>query len=784
MAKTQHIYINPSVEERFAAALENGRAVFFGAPCGCGKSVTAKKLLEKMVVDVRNAQKDDFLQQPFCNDCQVVLIDHLDCMSPDSRKLLELFIKDHRQPFFVFLSRGTLPGWLMPFEFTGVLTVFTMEDLLLEPFLVKKMLADGGISVGADELSSIMHDTWGFPTYIVIMKRLLIGGEGYNTKVFDNAKMELFRYFDEMVYKKFNETMQRFLLSLAPVEKFSPELAKIISGNAHAGELISELSLHTTILVMDTLGEYSFRKIVRQFIFWKMSEIYTPQELGNLYARAGVYYEMHGDIEHALECAFHGNDHERVSQLLEKQALLHPGVANYYQVEPYYRMLSEKDIGRSPSLMCGMSMLCALTLDFEKSNYWYGRLKEARNAAKRGSSLYRDLCEKVAYLNISLPQFGDQGLAETLKSLYISMKGKAFSVLSFSVTSMLPSIMNGGKDFCDWAKKDDLLYRTMKMPVEAVLGRDGVGLADCSICESKFEKGEDISLRVLNLAARIVEIQNRGTPDIEFAAIGLLAREQTARGKANLAFETVRSIRTKFEKEGNSRFFPNIDALLCRISMRMGDKEAVSKWEREKAPKDLFHLHAMWRYQYLTYAMVLIEKKDYETALLALSPLMKYCTTCMRRMDGLYIKVLAAIIFYRMQDPRWENEIIEAVEISREYSFVRPIAQFGAAVLPLLKECRYDQDPEFLKTIFRAARVEAIYYPSFMKEGQSIIEPLSQSEIQVLKLICENLSNQEISEILNIGVSTVKTHVSHIFQKLGVKKRSDAKTAADTLHLI
>lgn len=105
----------------------------------------------------------------------------------------------------------------------------------------------------------------------------------------------------------------------------------------------------------------------------------------------------------------------------------------------------------------------------------------------------------------------------------------------------------------------------------------------------------------------------------------------------------------------------------------------------------------MWRYQYLTYAMVLIEKKDYETALLALSPLMKYCTTCMRRMDGLYIKVLAAIIFYRMQDPRWENEIIEAVEISREYSFVRPIAQFGAAVLPLLKECRYDQDPEFLK---------------------------------------------------------------------------------------
>ena len=90
---------------------KNGRASFVRR--AVMRKIGNGKKLEKMVVDVRNAQ-DDFLQQPFCNDCQVVLIDHLDCMVAGQPEAAGTFIKDHRR-LFVFLSRGTLPGWLMPF---------------------------------------------------------------------------------------------------------------------------------------------------------------------------------------------------------------------------------------------------------------------------------------------------------------------------------------------------------------------------------------------------------------------------------------------------------------------------------------------------------------------------------------------------------------------------------------------------------------------------------------------------------------------------------------------
>lgn len=64
------------------------------------------------------------------------------------------------------------------------------------------------------------------------------------------------------------------------------------------------------------------------------------------------------------------------------------------------------------------------------------------------------------------------------------------------------------------------------------MGRDSVGLAGCAIAESKFEQGADITARMLALMARLNEIQRTGTPDIEFATLGLLARSQVAAGRA------------------------------------------------------------------------------------------------------------------------------------------------------------------------------------------------------------------------------------------------------------
>jgi LuxR family maltose regulon positive regulatory protein len=65
-----------------------------------------------------------------------------------------------------------------------------------------------------------------------------------------------------------------------------------------------------------------------------------------------------------------------------------------------------------------------------------------------------------------------------------------------------------------------------------------------------------------------------------------------------------------------------------------------------------------------------------------------------------------------------------------------------------------------------------------------LLEPLSQCELEVLRLIAAGLSNQEISERLFLVPGTVKGHNHKIFGKLGVQRRTEAIARARELGLL
>ena len=296
------------------------------------------------------------------------------------------------------------------------------------------------------------------------------GGKPFRQEIAAQARRQVFLYFEAKIYRRFDLPMRRFLLELAPFERFSLELARMVSGDPRAGAMLDRLLSSTTMLRYD-------------------------------------------DARH-----------------------------------------------------CGKTDAAG---------------KQARS--------------RLAWLDIALPQRGVEELAETFPAVFRLMTNKEISLPAFSVTSTLPSVMNGGKDFSEWGRRDELLYQTLRTPVEAVLGKDGVGLADCAIAESRFEKGENISGRMLSLIPRTSEIRQRGTPDIEFAVNALLARSLLSGGQSEDARRTIETLRARFAAEGQERFMPNMDALLCRIALHTGDLDAADGWYRESAPRDPMHVDVMKR---------------------------------------------------------------------------------------------------------------------------------------------------------------------------------------------
>ena len=173
-----------------------------------------------------------------------------------------------------------------------------------------------------------------------------------------------------------------------------------------------------------------------------------------------------------------------------------------------------------------------------------------------------------------------------------------------------------------------------------------------------------------------------------------------------------------------------------------------------------------------------------DAALLTLSPMEPYIQNCARIIDGIHLNVLTAITLHRKRDEQWRGRLTAALDAAAEYSFITTVSMYGAAVLPLLEALDWDGDKAWRKRLMAAVRTQAAFYPHFLEPRLAPGEELTPTELQILHLLCADKSNAEIAQIMDVKLPTAKTYVSHILDKLDVKRRAEARTAAKKLHLV
>jgi LuxR family maltose regulon positive regulatory protein len=153
--------------------------------------------------------------------------------------------------------------------------------------------------------------------------------------------------------------------------------------------------------------------------------------------------------------------------------------------------------------------------------------------------------------------------------------------------------------------------------------------------------------------------------------------------------------------------------------------------------------------------------------------------------------VIGIRIYQALAAPSPDEALIfltEALTLGRPEGWIRRFADEGRLLSPLLRRALSQGiTPEYTAELLRIIEVEELQRtigkaePEFSSATASL---LTKRETEVLRLVAEGLSNDQIANKLSISLSTAKTHVHHLFDKLGAKDRLHTIARAKELKLI
>lgn len=778
--------------KKIRACKSIGNVVYIFGATGYGKTELVRQFLKNKPYFYASCteQSRDFKEAAAAasdkKNPSVVVIDDLHLLQNREKRREVIELTECKDIWLVLISRSSIPSWLIEAYIKRNFILISEEDMALTVADVTDYLEreEKKYSQGDVEYIVTKSEGNGFAVKFALVE--MLNGAAVNSALEKKIVDVFIPLLKEKVLIWLEPEVKELLTKLSLVESFDIGLAKVLTGDKNIDDVINRAEESGNFLHKS--GEsFTINGFMKAALYDELMRCYSREQINGFIRNIALYYEMNGNDAKALEFYASCDDTDKLRDLLVRNAKTNPEMGYFFETRRYYLLLSEKDIESDPWLMISMSLLYSVMMNVEKSEFWYGRLKE-RLAGAKGLEK-REISVGLAYLDIALPHKGSLNTLETIKNQYVLMCEKSAQFPELSVTSNMPSLISGGKDFCEWTKKDKEIARTSGKLLSVFLGSNGKGLINLGLAESFYEKGGD-SYEISSLISKAKNRIETGeiNYNMMFVAIGLQARLFLINGESAEAKELVEGFRGRVAKtKFVYKLDKNIGALLCRISLYEGDFDAVNSWLANEAPdeNEFFVLH---RYQYLTKIRCYIATEKYASALALIDRLSDYAEICDRKYISMELAILKSIIKFRKKSD-WKEEFSAVLRKISEYSFIRIVSEHGAAVYPLLDAVR-DEFPEdgengcFFGKILEETRRISLRYPVYMKTQIANLPSLSETAVNILKMQAEGITLKQIGERLGITERTAKFHAQETYRKLGVNSRTEAILAAKNMNII
>jgi LuxR family maltose regulon positive regulatory protein len=324
------------------------------------------------------------------------------------------------------------------------------------------------------------------------------------------------------------------------------------------------------------------------------------------------------------------------------------------------------------------------------------------------------------------------------------------------------------------------------------------GMADLYVGMSELHRERnDLEAATQHLLTSKELGERAGLPENRYRWRVAMARIREAEGGVDGALDLLQEAEHRYMRG----YFPNvrpIAALKARMWIAQGRLGEALVWAREQGLSAHDDLSYLREFEHITLARVLLaryksdrEERFIHEAMGLLERLLQVAEQCGRMGSVIEILVLQALAHEAQgESPSALVPLERAVALAEPEGYVRVFVDEGRPMAQLLSEAAaHGIMPDYtakLLAVFEAEEQMSAdeSHPPPAPPGQPLVEPLSQRELEVLRLVAQGLSNRQIAERLFLALDTVKGHNRNIFSKLLVRRRTEAVARARELGLL
>jgi LuxR family maltose regulon positive regulatory protein len=652
-------------------------------------------------------------------------------------------------------------------------------------------------------------------------------------------------YLVEEVLQRQPEHIRSFLLQTAILERLSGSLCDAVTGQKDGRGILETLERGNLFVIPldDQRQWYRYHHLFAEVLLAHALEEETGQT-PLLHKRASAWYEQNNLPAEAIRHALAARDFERAAGLIEK---MYPAMDNSFQHTAWLgwvRKLPDEVVRVRPVLSVDYTRALMDIGEFEAGKPWLQSAEQWLEGSADGMVVtddeqFRILPGMIALARSSLAQFqGDiEGTVKYAElALELSPEEDHINHAMAAVTLGTAYWERGDLDGAEKALSVWINY-CQKVGNITFAVATGAYLAGITVAQGRLREAERIYKQSIQFAS--AHDQVRHVTSNLYLGLGLLchergdqqsaaqhlcksgelgeqtalndwpcrwrlaqARLKEAEGDLETALDLLDEARRLYVRTSVPDFHP-IDALKARLYLRQGRLSEALTWARERGLSVDDDLSYLGEFEHITLARVLIASHQNDLlagsihqAIALLERLLQAAEAVGRMGSVIEILVVQALAFQAQGNVSQALASMErALTLAEPEGYVRIFVDEGEAMRLLILDFRFSigkQAPQDAHPLCRyVERLLAVFPQPRETNPQSkiqnlkseMIEPLSERELEVLRLLGTELSGPEIARELIVSLNTLRTHTKNIFNKLGVNNRRAAVHRAEELNM-